>query len=89
MCLNLTSNEFQNQIEIFILSCKTGSETSTQTRIYAATTGIIKPRTRRGRKFHKSVFLAIYAYISRKATKAKESAADRVISNRLVKLKVF
>jgi hypothetical protein len=42
-----------------------------------------------GRELHKNLFLAIYAFISRKNTKAKESAADRVISNRLVKLKVF
>jgi hypothetical protein len=50
---------------------------------------IRKPRTRRGCELHKNLFLAIYAFNSRKNTKTKESAADRLISNRLVKLKVF
>jgi hypothetical protein len=37
MYQNLTSGEFQNQFEIFISSCNTGSETSFQTMIYATT----------------------------------------------------
>jgi hypothetical protein len=50
----------------------------------------MKPRHNgRGREFHKSVSLAIYAVISRKNTKAKESVADRVIINHLENLKVF
>ena len=47
------------------------------------------PQQVRGNKFHKSVYPENYAVISRIATKAKESVADRTISDRLVKLKAF
>ena len=47
------------------------------------------PQQVRGSEFHKSVFPENYAVISRKTTKAKESVADRTISDRLVKLKAF
>jgi len=42
MCQNPTSDEFQNQFEIFVSSCTTGSEISYQTVIYA-TAGVTYP----------------------------------------------